>query len=423
MIKPFPFQEEGIDRLVDVLSSKQSALEASSTGYGKTFVSLFVAQRLGRTPAVLCPKSAIPVWQDASERMGIPLQFVTNYEQAKLKKFKHGGWKRKNQVYQWELPDQSLLIFDECHRLKNPKSQLSKLGVAVGNHNFKSLWLSATAAASPLDMFALGVALGIYSERREFLWWCAKYGVKEGNWGLFFDNTEPEHMLNLHHLLFPKYGHRKSVSDIPNFPENQIQTIQVVGKNTPRVKAYLDLLAETKLHDEPLPIVDLLRARQEAEALKVPSMIEQAKDLLLEGYSVAFFLCFKESFGMIVDDLSKHGAGVSRVYGGQSDRASEVEDFQSNKNHAIVCQIKAGGESINLHDLHGRPRVSLISPSYSAEELIQALGRIRRAGSQSKSIQKIFFCKGTVEERVRRSVQNKIDNIELLNDGDTNPFL
>ena len=64
------------------------------------------------------------------------------------------------------------------------------------------------------------------------------------------------------------------------------------------------------------------------------------------------------------------------------------------------------------------PRHSIISPSYSAINLVQALGRIHRAEGKTPCIQKIVFAAGTIEERCCQRVQAKLDNLDLLNDGD-----
>ena len=80
--------------------------------------------------------------------------------------------------------------------------------------------------------------------------------------------------------------------------------------------------------------------------------------------------------------------------------------------------MQACSVALSLHDeLHERPRVSLISPSYSASDVIQALGRIRRVGGTTAT-QKIVLAAGSVEERVAEAVQRKIDCIGTLSDRD-----
>jgi len=61
---------------------------------------------------------------------------------------------------------------------------------------------------------------------------------------------------------------------------------------------------------------------------------------------------------------------------------------------------------------------SLISPPQSAKDLKQVLGRIHRAGSKSKAIQKIIYVAGTVEEKTCKSVRKKLNNLSELIDGD-----
>jgi hypothetical protein len=62
--------------------------------------------------------------------------------------------------------------------------------------------------------------------------------------------------------------------------------------------------------------------------------------------------------------------------------------------------------------------LALISPSYSAIVMRQVTGRVWRESSKTKSIQKILLVAGTVEEDVCEAVKLKIDNLDMLNDGD-----
>ena len=67
---------------------------------------------------------------------------------------------------------------------------------------------------------------------------------------------------------------------------------------------------------------------------------------------------------------------------------------------------QAGGTGLSLHDEHGNhPRMSLISPSFSAIDLRQALGRIHRATGVTPAIQKIVFANDTVEMGVCKAVR------------------
>jgi SNF2 family DNA or RNA helicase len=107
----------------------------------------------------------------------------------------------------------------------------------------------------------------------------------------------------------------------------------------------------------------------------------------------------------------------------EDQRIKVIEDFQSNKTNIIIANIKAGGVGISLHDLHGgHPRVSIISPTWSAQDTMQTLGRIHRAEGKTPAIQKFVFCAGTIEEYICDKLREKLDNMSMINDGNLHPF-
>jgi hypothetical protein len=96
-----------------------------------------------------------------------------------------------------------------------------------------------------------------------------------------------------------------------------------------------------------------------------------------------------------------------------------MEDFQHGREKVLLCMSDAGGQSIDLHDVHGNgQRVSLICPTYNPITLQQVLGRTFRANTKSTPIMKLVYAAGTIEEKVCVAVNLKLDNIAALNDGD-----
>ena len=96
--------------------------------------------------------------------------------------------------------------------------------------------------------------------------------------------------------------------------------------------------------------------------------------LVAEGKSVALFINFRDTIHAIQESVKN----AMIIYGGQpeAERQANIEMFQENQKHVIICQMQSGGVGLSLHDLGGRQRVSLISPTWSAIDMIQALGRI-----------------------------------------------
>jgi superfamily II DNA or RNA helicase len=153
-------------------------------------------------------------------------------------------------------------------------------------------------------------------------------------------------------------------------------------------------------------------------------MAEKMEDLFDEGISPVLFVNYTETVEAVVKRLTntkKMKDQVCLLVGGQSEkvRHAELDAFQNNTKRIMVANLAAGNAGVDMHDLDGRfPRYSIVSPSFSAINLIQALGRIHRAEGKSPCEQTVFFAADTIEEHACRRVQAKINNIDSLNDGD-----
>jgi len=216
---------------------------------------------------------------------------------------------------------------------------------------------------------------------------------------------------------------RLSVDDLPDaFKENRIFVEPIQFKNLAKIKkAYKDLGLTPEILEQYIEhgtvensehvIVNIIRARQLAESLKVPDLVEMAEDLMLEGLSVVIFVSFKETVQALCEKLC-----CDRIEGGQkSDRQQVIDDFRDDKTTCVVVNTAAGGTGISLHDVNGdRPRVSLISPQFSAKDHVQVLGRIHRNGMKSDALQKILVASGSVEEAVMSSMQRRLDNLAIM---------
>ena len=127
---------------------------------------------------------------------------------------------------------------------------------------------------------------------------------------------------------------------------------------------------------------------------------------------MVIFVNFSDSVTALCEQL-----GCACIEGGQSEtqRQQVIDDFQSDKTNLLVANIAAGGTGVSLHDINGnRPRISLISPSFSAKNHLQTLGRIHRNGAKSDAIQKILVAEGSIEEKVMETINRKLKNLETL---------
>jgi superfamily II DNA or RNA helicase len=428
-ITPFPEQQVAIEHHLNVLESHDASVEGSDTGVGKTIIGLGVARaRESHGYLVICPKNAITSWRRTAVRMGTEPLDVLNIEKLKTGKT---PWvtrvsKRK---YEWNLPPGTLVLLDEAHRCGGPDSQNAYLLAAAKVFRLKVLAISATIADSPLRLRALGFLLGFH-RFLNFPEWARKFGVFRNRWRQLQFPKGPagqRHMKRLHEMIYPELGHRISIADIPSFPECQtFASAYDLTKYTDEVNRIYDSMAAELRAENPgdNPLVIMTRARRRAELLKVPLLVDLIQEYVEEeGKSVVVFVTYRETVDQLVEALAdaKFPYPHSIIRGLQKDQEREDnhQAFLTNKTRLCICTSQAGGIAIDLDDQTGEyPRISLITPSYSAVELRQVLGRIHRASSKSKALQYILFAAGTVEDDACKSVRGKLDNLDLLNDGD-----
>lgn len=404
-------------------------LDASDTGTGKTYTALATAHNLGGPVLVVCPVIVIPAWREVAELAEVKLIDVVNIEKLKTGRTPYLKRRHGSPRFQWMLPQDTLVLWDEVQNASGIKTQNAEVLALLKVYKLRAIMMSATAADTPLKLRSIGYLLGFHRYNlNSFYTWARQLGCRSNAWGGVEFPKGPsgrKYLEILHELIFEEKGVRMRIEDNPDFPDNKIiAEAYDLGKYTKEVNAIYDSLADElkELEEDANPLTVLLRARQVSEHCKVPLLADMVIDLLDEGKSVAVFLNFRQPFEELLSELQGKVPGdISRVYGGQTEKAREadIKAFQADENRVIVLMTAAGGVGVSLHDLHGNhPRATLISPTYSAVHLKQTLGRAPRAGAKSKVIQKILFAAGTVEDKACKAVKRKINNISLINDGD-----
>lgn len=171
-------------------------------------------------------------------------------------------------------------------------------------------------------------------------------------------------------------------------------------------------------------------ARQTIELLKVPTFIELIKENIKNGKSSVVFVNFNDTMIQIAKELNidclVYGSIKEKVKLNNSiiiNKYQNIRDFQNNIKNTIILNIRSASAGISLHDLNGdHQRVSIISPTWSAQDFIQVLGRIHRSGAKSDAIQKIIYCEGTIETEICKNLESKINNLSKINNGDVDLY-
>lgn len=473
----YSYQASNAAHLAKVLQECGAALDGSDAGTGKTRTVLAVARYFGMKPVVVCPKSVSSGWHREAAALGGTC-FTTSYEMLTRGTNEFGGmvdpdqygpakleksaaeaeyaaimvdptkgnkldsffrverarkalkyWKARRQ-FRWKekFP---LVIFDEIHRCKDGGTLNSKALVACRKQGIPVVGLSATAAENPMHLKALGFVLGLHKST-DFHNWCLSFGCSNDSRNQLAYYGGRENLRRLHSSIYPRHGVRTSIDDLGDkFPETQIlaELYDVEGHaEIDAIYAEVDtalatLRQRSELDADPEhPLTVILRLRQKIEILKVPLLTELIEQGIENNQSVAVFV----NYNATIDELRSRFPSAVCIRGGQT--ASEREEaraaFQEDRSRVILCNIQAGGVGIDLHDVTGKhQRLSLISPTYSAINLIQVLGRVRRAGGKSKSLQRIVLASDTVEEEIHKRLQGKLDNLSMINDGDLNQLI
>ena len=431
-------------KMADVLRRQRMFLCSATTGAGKTYLASAVARELGMPTLVVCPKIAISQWKSVIAGMGVGdgVVGVINPENLITSKrnpfYSHeDGWKN--------IPEgPALLIFDEMHRGAGGVYKLPRAGgkgsgnkqalmaarwVNRSTPEHKFLALTATPADSPMKMQALGYLMGFHSfVAPSFYDWCRGHGCSmqaRGRQAAFAFTRDRLRAKAIMEGIRKDMGERfMSITpeEIPGFPEETREVVLVdLAKEDYEglVQAYAEMpeLMKKPSRDS---MVKLLRLRQQAEFCKASVLAGMAGDEEQDGNSVFICLNFTDARLRVQAELERAGVQFASIYGGQGERERQagIAAFQANEVHVMVGMSSACGVALSLHDeRHERPRVSLISPSYSASELVQALGRIRRVGG-THATQKIVLAANSVEENVARAVSGKVNNIGALTDAD-----
>ena len=406
---------------------------------GKTYSACAVARDLGMKMVVVCPKAVISSWKEVIRdhfKMEKSLIAITNYEQLKLGKTSSDiasyviprGTRRK--TFTWKVPKNTLIVWDESQKLKNWKTKNAKTCIQATKQGYKQLFCSATNATNPMELRTVGNALKLYKGGQTgWFQFLREHGCSKGFFGMEFttdDKIRKKVLKKLHKDIFLDRGVRLRRDSIPNFPECDLFAVllDMDNQNTAQINSiYDDMTRELKELDKLCKgskmnhLVVELRHRQRIELVKVPLFIDMIEEAKEEGFSIVVFVNFTDTITAISQRL-----GIKCIFDGQvgdTIREENKKRFQDNDEQVILVNVMSGGGGLSLHDLHGgHPRLSLISPSYSPVNMRQAIGRIWRDDAKTKAIQKLVCVAHTVEENVYHNVMKKLNNLDLLNDGD-----
>jgi hypothetical protein len=274
-------------------------------------------------------------------------------------------------------------------------------------------------------MRSIGYALDLHSYY-DFWQFCARYGASPESWmcGMTekmlktragreeLERRQNAEMAKIHERLI-KAGRmiRLRSSEIPGFPQCSIHPMCIDFDSRELTAIFEEMQAELeelkKKGTGRTQLEIMMRARQKAELLMVPTWAEMAEDAIEEGESVVFFLNFTATVKALASRLK-----TDCIYSGENlkDRQRQMDRFMADESRMILTNIGAAGESIRLDDRHGKfPRVGIVSPSFWASQMNQVLGRLTGGDTKTPAKFIITWPRKTVAEQAYKACKRRTE--------------
>ena len=425
------------------------AILADEVGLGKTIEAGLILTELrlrglaDRT-LVITPAGLVTQWQEELERkFGVPI--VLPGRDASGQAQRAGGADRPVAVAslaaarrdplksaltgdQWDL-----IIVDEAHRVRAPRSASGKLIRELGSRHL--LLLTATPVENRLqDLYELVtlVAPGLLGTAAQFR---AAHGTGSASPG-----AEPRNVAALRKRTAEvMIRHRRSEVSVL-LPQRLAETLRVepsgaerdwYSELTARVRAEgrgaapsrrLTLRSVAKLAgSSPAAAAPTLakagwddlaaRARSLPAPAKTAVLLDQLRRFAHSGEKVLVFTAFRQTLDQIAEHVAAAGIPAA-IYHGSLPRADKERTIAAFRDEApVMLSTESAGEGRNLQFCHVMVNMDL---PWNPMQIEQRLGRLHRVGQDSDVLLTNLVAGGTIEEQVLRVLEAKINLFELV---------
>lgn len=468
-----PHQVANAQVLLEGLHRYPAVADWSEMGAGKTRTFLRVIRELRRPTLVVGPKINETAVRRAGNETGTGFTYI-NWEMARTGRTPFGKWTRepispakakanaeaaqaeidaykareekipakvlaallrgtKSRIgaFEW-VSGIGFLVFDEAHRAKAESGQHTAMLRAAIDQRIFTLLASATPPATPLELRALGYALGLH-EWDDWFHWCQRNGCfRIPNGGLRFTKnkvTRARVMDSIRAQWAPRCV-RTGLREV--YPDNAL-VVQAGLYDVPEAAAFERLTEEALAHyaelqsfrgvnpdAEERAAAEYQKRRQQMELLKVPVLLDLVESAREAGRTVHIFVTYSET----IDELKRHLPDFpiisgAREFANQEYRQKVMDDAQWGRIPGVILNSAAGSESISLQDLTGEhPPESLVCPPDSVARFVQLLGRTDRVGGQSVPLARIVLAAGGEEDIYERLAGKCHDLKRLLAEDD-----
>lgn len=430
-------------------------------GTGKTITSIGIAGALyqfGKIKRVLvvAPLSILGVWEEEFSRFADYPYTLTVLKGPSSKKAEtlrsigrnglqivvvnyESAWRIEKDILAF---DADLIIADEAHKLKEARASQSKAMHHFGDKARYKLLLTGTVITNrELDVFSQYRYLNRKVFGDSFYVFRNRYFdmVGYGNHIPRFRNYMLNDFLQRMHSIAFRVT-KEECLDLPGITE-EVRTVELEPK---AMKIYKELQKEsyTELGKKEVSAVNiltkLLRLSQvtgghltddegdnnAVSTAKLDALSDILDSAMAEEKKIVVMARFVPELNDIEALLKRKGIGFASVRGGVKNRGEEIRRFQEDSDcRAFVGQIAAAGLGITLA---AASTMVFYSLDYSMSNFEQAKARIHRVSQTENCLYIYLVAKGTVDTKVLRALQQKVDLAKALVDDyrkGINPFI
>ena len=336
-IRLFDHQDKGIRFLM----ARKQALLADDMGLGKTLQALLACDQIqdAKKILILCPASLTHNWRSEIDKWmpGSTSCVLTSGSASTKSRYVIASYdtaKRNGKVRDAVLSKTwDVLICDEAHRMKNPKSKRHAIGRSV---KAKRKWmLTGTPMLNrPMDLLGLlRISKNpMASNRHKFgVMYCAGY---HNGWGWDYSGSSNLDDLAKKLSNWMLRRHKDEVLDLP-------------GKS--RLRVPVD--ASSAFDGDPGDIGNMMKMRHDMAIEKSKYTVDRARDIVDAGHKVVIFSEYIGVLNEVEGAMQKDGIKSVRIDGSKSQKARQdaVVAFQNDPSVKVfVGQTVAAGEGITL---------------------------------------------------------------------------
>lgn len=419
MIKLFPHQEQTMEQT----KGFQNVAVYHDMGLGKTFTGSEMMKRFGcKINLIVCQKSKVQDWVDHFNQnykepyVGVidltvkgaiktitewnyefPCVGIINYELA---------WRRKELL---NLKDFTLML-DESSLIQNTSAKQTKFilkmqpshvillsGTPVGG-KYENLWTQC-------HLLGWKISEQLYS--KQYVNW--KLIDAGGFKHKIVDKADPyknierlKSKMREHGAVFMK------TEEVIDLPEQIFTKVQVKAS-----KEYWKFLKDCIVTVDGTELVGdtsltkLLYSRQlcsQYNQNKLDSfrdLVESTQDRLIVFYN------FNEELWQLKKICQELGRPTSEVNG----HVKDLTAYEQESNSVTLCQYQSASKGLNLQKCN---RIIYFSLCLSSEDFEQSKKRIHRIGQNKTCFYYLMTCKGTVEERILQTLEERKDFTDEL---------